>query len=174
VHPAGLPPADSPFEAEDDNNFTTDAEMACRAVASAKAGGSPRIRTEFSPVKSRDFTVKVCNPIATRRRILPWRDAAARSVLCSSDRNRDFASREMACRAVARRRLVEHQGIAPCISAWKADVCLSTPMLGEMKSRAGMNFPVLQMVSQDEKIRFANRKTPVPPGRDGYAGRRLS
>src|SRR6185503_290136 len=27
VHPAGLPPANSPFEAEDDNNFTTDAEM---------------------------------------------------------------------------------------------------------------------------------------------------
>src|SRR5947207_2495506 len=26
VHPAGLPPANSPFEAEDDNNFTTDAE----------------------------------------------------------------------------------------------------------------------------------------------------
>jgi hypothetical protein len=26
VHPAGLPPADSPFEAEDDNNFTTDAK----------------------------------------------------------------------------------------------------------------------------------------------------
>ena len=25
-------------------------------------GGLPRIRTEFSPVKSRDFTVKVCNP----------------------------------------------------------------------------------------------------------------
>jgi hypothetical protein len=24
VHPAGLPPANSPFEAEDDNNFTTD------------------------------------------------------------------------------------------------------------------------------------------------------
>ena len=24
---AGLPPANSPFEAEDDNNFTTDAEM---------------------------------------------------------------------------------------------------------------------------------------------------
>jgi hypothetical protein len=28
VHPAGLPPADSPFEAEDDNNFTTDAKKA--------------------------------------------------------------------------------------------------------------------------------------------------
>src|SRR5205085_5507085 len=27
VHPAGFPPADSPFEAEDDNNFTTDAKM---------------------------------------------------------------------------------------------------------------------------------------------------
>ena len=27
MHPAGLPPANSPFEAEDDNNFTTDAEM---------------------------------------------------------------------------------------------------------------------------------------------------
>ena len=27
VHPAGLPPANSPFEAEDDNNFTTDAEI---------------------------------------------------------------------------------------------------------------------------------------------------
>ena len=27
VHPAGLPPANSPFEAEDDNGFTTDAKM---------------------------------------------------------------------------------------------------------------------------------------------------
>jgi hypothetical protein len=27
VHPAGFPPANSPFEAEDDCNFTTDAEM---------------------------------------------------------------------------------------------------------------------------------------------------
>src|SRR5262245_59724867 len=26
AHPAGLPPANSPFEAEDDHNFTTDAE----------------------------------------------------------------------------------------------------------------------------------------------------
>jgi hypothetical protein len=31
--------------------------------------------------------------------------------------------------------------IAPCIPAWKAGVCLSTPMLGEMESRAGMDFP---------------------------------
>src|SRR5438105_11858672 len=31
-------------------------------------GGLPRTCTVFSPVKSRDFTVKVCNPKATRRR----------------------------------------------------------------------------------------------------------
>jgi len=34
----------------------------------AKDGGLPRIRTVFSPGKSRDFTAKVCSPIATRRR----------------------------------------------------------------------------------------------------------
>ena len=34
----------------------------------SEIGGLPRIRTVFSPVKSRDFTIKVCNPIATRRR----------------------------------------------------------------------------------------------------------
>jgi hypothetical protein len=33
----------------------------------AKDGGLPRIRTAFSPVKSRDFTVKVCNSKKTRR-----------------------------------------------------------------------------------------------------------
>ena len=27
MHPAGLPPANSPFEAEDDHSFTTDAEV---------------------------------------------------------------------------------------------------------------------------------------------------
>jgi len=30
-------------------------------------GGWPRVRTEFSPVKSRDFTVKVCNPNSNER-----------------------------------------------------------------------------------------------------------
>ena len=34
--------------------------------------------------------------------------------------------------------LVEHQGIAPCIPAWKAGVYLSTPMLGKMESRKGV------------------------------------
>jgi hypothetical protein len=30
VHPAGLSPANSPFEAEDDSNFTTDAKLVLR------------------------------------------------------------------------------------------------------------------------------------------------
>ena len=32
----------------------------------------------------------------------------------------------------------EHQGIAPCIPRWKRSVYLSTPMLEEMESRAGI------------------------------------
>ena len=35
VHPAGLPPANSPFEAEDDNNFTTDALFAGNSLLPA-------------------------------------------------------------------------------------------------------------------------------------------
>ena len=39
--------------------------------------------------------------------------------------------------------MVEHQGIAPCIPVWSASarlsgVCLSTPMLGKLESRAGV------------------------------------
>ena len=44
VHPAGLPPANSPFEAEDDNNFTTDAEM------------EPTERLALSRSNARQFT----------------------------------------------------------------------------------------------------------------------
>jgi Sir2 family protein len=40
---------------------------------------------------------------------------------------------EMACQAVAWRRLVGHQGIAPCIPVWKTGVFLSTLMPGEME-----------------------------------------
>ena len=32
----------------------------------------------------------------------------------------------------------EHQGSAPCIPVWKTGVYLSTLMLGEMESRAGI------------------------------------
>ena len=39
-------------------------------------GGLPRIRTVFSPVKSRDFTVKVCNPEATAKAELNRRSQA--------------------------------------------------------------------------------------------------
>ena len=73
--------------------FTTDAKIGadgetrtlvgqCPAVYKTAAvaaephrqnGGLPRIRTEFSPVKSRDFTVKVCNPDAPRWTTSPLR-----------------------------------------------------------------------------------------------------
>jgi hypothetical protein len=55
-------PATATFEASRSDTLS---------YGSIEIGGSPRICTEFSPVKSRDFTVKVCNPNATRRRILP-------------------------------------------------------------------------------------------------------
>ena len=48
VHPAGLPPADSPFEAEHDHNFTTDAEMVGRL---GFAPSSRRLRAGASPSK---------------------------------------------------------------------------------------------------------------------------
>jgi hypothetical protein len=43
-------------------------------------------------------------------------------------------------------RVVEHQGIAPCIPVWKTGVYLSTPMLEKLESRAGIApaFAVLQ------------------------------
>jgi len=47
----------------------------------------------------------------------------------------------------------EHQGSAPCIPVWKTGVYLSTPMLGEMESRAGIA---------------------LPTSRDGFANRRLN
>src|SRR5258708_5930696 len=47
----------------------------------------------------------------------------------------------------------EHQGSAPCIPVWKTGVYLSTLMLGEMESRAGIALPTC---------------------RDGFANRRLN
>src|ERR1051325_135482 len=49
---AGLSPETKTFEASRSDILS---------YGSIEIGGSPRIRTEFSPVKSRDFTVKVCN-----------------------------------------------------------------------------------------------------------------
>jgi hypothetical protein len=40
VHPAGLSPANSPFEAEHDRNFTTDAKM---VAADGNAPSAPRL-----------------------------------------------------------------------------------------------------------------------------------
>ena len=56
VLPAGLSPATAKFEASHSDNLS---------YGSVEIGGPPRIRTVFSPGKSRDFTVKVCSPFAS-------------------------------------------------------------------------------------------------------------
>ena len=66
-----------------------------------------------------------------------------RSQACEVMTGTGFTSREMD----------EHQGSAPCIPVWKTGVYLSTLMLGEMESRAGIA---------------------LPTGRDGFANRRLN
>src|SRR5262245_27016833 len=55
--PAGLSPATATFEASRSDILS---------YGSVEIGGPPRIRTEFHPGKSRSFTVKVCDPNATR------------------------------------------------------------------------------------------------------------
>src|SRR5213594_657496 len=50
--PAGLSPATTTFEASYSDTLS---------YGSVEIGGPPRIRTVFWPVKSRDFTAKVCS-----------------------------------------------------------------------------------------------------------------
>src|SRR6059036_2108908 len=65
VHPAGLPPANSPFEAEDDNSFTTDAEMVGRlgfapSSRRLRAGTSlSKFATLMAVCKDRDTKVEL-------------------------------------------------------------------------------------------------------------------
>ena len=86
-----------------------------------------------------------CNPIATRRRIPPLRDTAARPVKVLADtgisRRVKWSERrvtlplalapEASASLLGYALMVEHLGIAPSIPAWKTGVYLSTPMLGE-------------------------------------------
>jgi hypothetical protein len=53
-------------------HFTTDAEMVGRLEFAHLA-----VRQHFSPVKSRDFTVKVCNPETLR-----WTESNHRDQVC--------------------------------------------------------------------------------------------
>ena len=84
-------------------------------------GGSPRIRTEFSPVKSRDFTVKVCNPGGIRKDANAKAELNRRSQVCEVLTGTGVR--------VAKDWTGSMQGSAPCIPVWKTGVCLSTPML---------------------------------------------
>ena len=141
AHPAGLPPANSPFEAEDDNDFTTDAEMGPMerlALSWGKARQFTKLvlsllshigklvgRHGFAPCSRRVRTGTSLSKFATRSR----REGGVEPPqpdLWSPDRHRDFASRKMD----------GHVGSAPTIPVWKTGVCLSTLMPDEMESRA--------------------------------------
>jgi hypothetical protein len=92
VLPAGFPPATATFEASHSNNLSYGSERNAeggmknaesrRPLAVPKSeffllhssfflpnGGPPRICTEFSPGKSRDFTSKVCNPVSQKSEV---------------------------------------------------------------------------------------------------------
>jgi len=99
----------------------------------AKDGGPPRCRPVLCGLRDRCIAAM----LATQRD----RDAKAelnrRGQACEiPGRHRDFAPRKWLAGSKPRRRLVGHQGIAPCTSAWKvlADghgMYLSTLMPGE-------------------------------------------
>ena len=112
MHPAGLPPADSPFEAEDDRNFTTDAEMVgCLGFAPS----SRRLRAGTSLSK---FATRASTKAELNRR----------GEVCEASLTPGFRVAEMD----------EHEGSAPSTPVWKTGVYLSTPMPGKMESRAGI------------------------------------
>ena len=120
-------------------------------------GGSPRTRTEFSPVKSRDFTVKVCNPNANAKAKLNHRSQVCEALAGTGVRvaKKNPKRTESGTRLVAVRQHLRpcgvsagkpdslgkmdgHEGSAPSTPVWKTDVCLSTPMPEGMESRAGI------------------------------------
>ena len=122
MHPAGLPPANSPFEAEDDNNFTTDAKWsrwrdshsrgairpavyetaAVAAEPHRRNGGSPRCCPVLCGLRDRCIAAM----LATRNR----RDAKAElnrrsqacEVLTDTGLTPVFASRKWTSIRVAR------------------------------------------------------------------------
>ena len=115
-------------------------------------GGLPRNRTEFSPVKSRDFTVKVCNPNANAKVELNHRSQVCEAltgtgvrVAKKNPKRTESGTRPLLrpCGVSAGRpdslgKVDGHESNALSISVWKTDVCLSTPMPEEMESRAGI------------------------------------
>ena len=126
--------------------------------STSEIGGSPRIRTEFSPVKSRDFTIKVCNLVTVRKDRDTKAELNRRGQICEvliatgiSHRGKRKPKRTESgvrpllrpCGGLYRRtrftwEMDGHEGSAPSTPVWKTGVCLSTPMPGEMESRAGI------------------------------------
>jgi hypothetical protein len=143
-----VPPANSLFEAKDDNKFHHGCLVKC-GIRNAKCGmktsrlpppanldsafRAPHSAFElvgchgFAPCSRRLRAGTSLSKFATQARH-EGRVEPRRPDLWSSDQHRDFAAREMD----------GHEGSAPFTPVWKTGVCLSTPMPGEMESRAGI------------------------------------
>jgi hypothetical protein len=59
VHPAGLPPANSPFEAEDDNSFTTDAVLNAEFGMRNENQNSPLLADPDSAFRTLHFALEL-------------------------------------------------------------------------------------------------------------------
>ena len=119
----------------------------CLLTSSLKNCGLPRTCTVFSPVKSRDFTVKVCNPNANTKAELNRRSQACESPgrhRCSrrekKPKRTESGTRPLLrpCGVSADRpdslgKMDGHESNALSIPVWKTGVYLSTPMPEEIE-----------------------------------------
>ena len=113
VHPAGLPPANSPFEAEDDHNFTTDAKL------------EPAERLALS--RGRDPAVYKTAAVAAEPRRQDGGSPRCCPVLCGFKRP---LHRCHACNP----KLVRRRGVAPGRSVWKTDMLLFNITTAKLES----------------------------------------
>ena len=156
VHPAGLPPTNSPFEAEDDNNFTTDAEMVGRlgfapSSRRLRAGTSlSKFATLLAVCKDRDTKAEL-NHRSQICEVLTGTGISHRGKRESQAHRIGHPAITSTVRGLCRRNrftweMDGHEGSAPSIPVWKTGVCLSTPMPGKMESRAriALAYVVLQ------------------------------
>src|SRR2546423_14060042 len=101
----------------------------------AKAGGSPRCCPVLCGLRDRCIAAM----LATRKRRDTKAELNRRNQACEVLIDTGIrVARKWLAEPKPRRRLDEHQGSAPCIPVWKTGVYLSTLMLGEMQSRAGI------------------------------------
>ena len=161
AHPAGLPPADSPFEAEDDSNFTTDAKMARQPWLASEGWWVATVLPRALRFKRPLHRCNACNPGKDHDTKAEWASQALR-IGCPKE---TFASRTAVNRCGEVCDVLTGTGIScrkidlpscglgegwssirvsrPVILLGRSlqtatSVYLSTPMLGEMESRTGI------------------------------------